>query len=64
MDQLQPILQELRIMQPPQQSQNSGTSGNYTRQNVQHWPPVEMRHIAWLGEILSCKRYDINSPGS
>ena len=58
MEQLQPILRELRIMQLPAHSRDSGTSGNYTRQNVQHWPPVEMRHIAWLGEILSCKRFD------
>ena len=46
-------------MQLPPQSRDSGSSGNYTRYNIQHWPPAQKRHIAWLGEVLSCKRIDI-----
>ena len=49
----------MHIMQPPPQSRDSDSSGNYTRCNMQHWPPIEKRHIAWLGEVLSCKRIDI-----
>ena len=46
-------------MQLPPQSRDSDSSGNYTRCNMQHWPPIKKRHIAWLGEVLSCKRIDI-----
>ena len=45
-------------MQLPPQSRDSDSSGNYTRYNIQHWPPAQKRHIAWLGEVLSCKRFD------
>ena len=55
---LQTILVQHGLVQPPEHSRNSGTSGNYTRCNMQHWPPIEKRHIAWLGEFLSCKRFD------
>ena len=55
---LQSILVRHKLLEPPEHSRYSGTSGNYTRCNMQHWPPIEKRHIAWLGELLSCKRFD------